>query len=87
MYLILLIAASYSLSAKQDDEPTVEPTRTPYATLVSTKPTLAIALSTCIACIVFMIIATSIKCLLKSPDEQADGTQEQLLVTRDNFLK
>ena len=85
MLLLFLLSASYA--ANKDDEPTLEPTASPYATLISKKPTLAIALSTCIACILFMIFATSYKCLSKPPDDQLDGMQEQLLVTNENFLK
>lgn len=89
MILILLFAFSYShrLANNKNDEsvePTDVPTQSPYATLISKKPTLAIALSSCIACIVFMIIATSIKCILKSPDEQLDGMHEKLLITRND---
>lgn len=87
MLFTLFFATSFVHALKKNDEPIPDPTQTPYATIISTKPTLAIALSTCIACIVFMIIATSVKCILKTPDEELDGMQEQLLVTRDNLMK
>ena len=91
MFFFLFIGAFLSLSDDENitseissDTP-IDPTRTPYATLVSKKPTLAIALSTCIACIIAMIIATSIKCIMKPPDEDFNGMQEKLLMTNNDI--
>lgn len=70
----------------KDDPPVPGPTPTesptPYPTSVSGVPNLGIVLGTCISCIVFLIIATAVKCIMKSPDEDLGQMREPLLVTQ-----